>query len=323
MTIREIARIAGVGVGTVSRALNGNGYVDAEKKKHILEVAEKYDYNLPKKRQKIVKHSGMVGVIIPDVSLPFFGKFLQQTEKELLAKGYRTVVINSMGIHGRVMEAIEMVKQHALDGLIINADVTSAEIELLKQIPVVSFECELGDSIPLVTSDHVKGGKIAAKILFQCGCKNVVILSAKANTPVYARHRIEVCQRLLKKNGVHVSIVESVGEQTSSYKVGEMINEFMNSHTNMDGIFTEDMEAYWCLAQAKKRGIVVPRDFKIVGYDGNDITKMISPQVTTIIQNVSQLAGTCVEVLHKRIQGQKTESLYLIPVKLSRGGTTE
>lgn len=86
-----------------------------------------------------------------------------------------------------------------LDGLIINADVDKSDIERLRLIPAVSFECEMGEGIPLVASDHIKGGELAAKLLFRCGCKNVAILSIKATAPVYARRRITECQRLLKK----------------------------------------------------------------------------------------------------------------------------
>ncbi|MCM1124004.1 MAG: substrate-binding domain-containing protein [Eubacterium sp.] len=97
----------------------------------------------------------------------------------------------------------------------------------------------------------------------------------------------------------------------------------MNEHTDMDGIFTEDMEAYFCLVQAKKRGMQVPRDFKIVGYDGNTMSRFISPQVTTIAQNTKKLAETCVDVLSMRIEGKETEELYLVPVSLRKGGTTD
>ena len=83
------------------------------------------------------------------------------------------------------------------------------------------------------------------------------------------------------------------------------------------------MEAYFCLVQAKKRGIVVPRDLKIVGYDGNDITRFVSPQVTTIAQNTKKLAETCVDVLNKKMEGLDTEVRYLVPVKIQMGGTTE
>lgn len=322
-TIREIAKIANVGVGTVSRALNGNGYVDNQKKIYIQKIAEELDYKPVKKSIKKTKKSGIVGVILPDVAQPFWGSFLRRVEKELLEKGYRTMIINSMGVCGRVTEAIDMVEKQLLDGIIVNSDVTQSEIERLRKIPTVSFECEMGTGIPLIASDHKKGGKVAANLLIQCGCKNVAIFSAKANTPVYARHRIEECSRMLKRNGVHVSLIETTGKQTSMKSIGETINDFMNNYTTVDGIFTDDIEAYWCLAQAKKRGILVPRDFKIIGYDGNQITRMISPQITTIVQNVSQLAKTCVEVLDKRMKGERTEPLYIVPIKLSKGGTTE
>lgn len=321
--IREIAEKAGVGIGTVSRALSGNGYVNEEKKEYIKQIAKELGYHPKEKRRKQDNRSGVVGVILPDISQPFFGSFLKYAEAALLNRGYRTMIINSMGISGKVTEVIELVEQQVLDGIIVNADVTKEEMERLKQIPCVSFECELSKEIPLVASDHVKGGQLAAKILFRCGCKDVVILGAKARTPVYARHRIEECAKLLKKRGVHVTVVESVGHQTSYPKIGEMIQDFMNMYQEMDGIFTDDIAAYYCLAQAKKRGIVVPRDLKIVGYDGNEVTKMISPQITTIVQSVPQLAQKCVDILQKSMEGQENDALNLVPVHAIKGGTTE
>lgn len=323
-TIKDVAKAAGVGVGTVSRALSGNGYVDEEKKEYIKKIAREMSYDptaLLKKRNGN-NRSNMVGVLLPDSSQPFFGSFLWHVEKALLVKGYRTVIINTGGTAKKVSEAINMVEQHVLDGLIVNSDVTIREIQSLREIPSVSFECEMGKGIPLVASDHVKGGQTAAKILFQCGCKNVAILSVKACTPVYARHRISECKRLLERKNVRVTLVESDGETATFELVENMINEFMNVHDDIDGVFTEDIEAYFCLVQAKKRGLHVPRDFKIVGYDGNTISRFISPQVTTIVQNTRKLAETCVNVLDMRIEGKKVEELYLIPVTLRRGGTT-
>lgn len=325
VTIKDVAQAAGVGTGTVSRALSGNGYVAPEKKEHILKIAEQLKYDpsvlLKRKSNKKVK-SGFVGVVLPNSSQPFFGSFLWHTEKALQMYGYRTVIINSKG-NEEISNAIELVEKHMLDGLIINADVDSCDIERLRKIPVVSFESELGTGIPLVASDHVKGGQLAAKLLFRCGCKNIVILSIKSNTPVYARHRITECEKLLKKRGVKVTLIENAEDQVTFQMVEEMFNEFLNTRVKIDGIFTEDMEAYFCLVQAKKRGIVVPRDLKIVGYDGNDITRLVSPQVTTIAQNTKKIAETCVDVLNKKMEGLDTEDRYLVPVTIRMGGTTE
>ena len=310
-TIKDVAKAAGVGTGTVSRALSGKGYVDSEKKKQIIKIAEQLEYDpsalLKRKNNKKVK-SGLIGVVLPNSSQPFFGSFLWHVEKALEMHEYRTVIINVGGSSKKISDAIDLVDKHMLDGL--------------RLIPAVSFECEMGEGIPLVASDHIKGGELAAKLLFRCGCKNVAILSIKATAPVYARRRITECHRLLKKKGVKVTIVEHEGGSEEFHVMEEKINEYLNTHSEVDGIFTEDVEAYFCLVQAKKRGISIPRDLKIVGYDGNEITRLVSPQVTTIAQNTKKLAETCVDVLNKRISGLDTEDRYFVPVKIRIGGTT-
>lgn len=201
-TIKDVAKAAGVGTGTVSRALSGKGYVDSEKKKQIIKIAEQLEYDpsalLKRKNNKKVK-SGLIGVVLPNSSQPFFGSFLWHVEKALEMHEYRTVIINVGGSSKKISDAIDLVDKHMLDGLIINADVDKSDIERLRLIPAVSFECEMGEGIPLVASDHIKGGELAAKLLFRCGCKNVAILSIKATAPVYARRRITECHRLLKK----------------------------------------------------------------------------------------------------------------------------
>lgn len=324
-TIKDVAKAAGVGTGTVSRALSGNGYVASEKKKQIIKIAEQLNYDptaLLKRKNNTKVKSGFIGVVLPNSSQPFFGSFLWYVEKALEMHDYRTVIINVGGSSKKISDAIDLVDKHMLDGLIINADVDKRDIERLRSIPSVSFECEMGKGIPIVASDHIKGGELAAKLLFQCGCKNVAILSIKATTPVYARHRITECQRVLRKKGVKVKLVEREVTSKDINVMEDMINEYLNTHLEVDGIFTEDVEAYFCLVQAKKRGISVPRDLKIVGYDGNEITRLVSPQVTTIAQNTKKLAETCVDVLNKRINGLETEDRYLVPIKIQKGGTT-
>lgn len=323
-TIKDVAKVAGVGTGTVSRALSGNGYVASEKKKQIIKIAEQLEYDptaLLKRKNNTKVKSGFIGVVLPNSSQPFFGGFLWHVEKALEMHDYRTVIINVGGSSKKISDAIDLVDKHMLDGLIINADVDKKDIERLRLIPTVSFECEMGKGIPLVASDHIKGGELAAKLLFQCGCKNVAILSIKATTPVYARHRITECQRVLRKKGVKVTLVEREVTSEEIHVMEDMINEYLNTHSEVDGIFTEDVEAYFCLVQAKKRGISIPRDLKIVGYDGNEITRLVSPQVTTIAQNTKKLAETCVDVLNKRINGLDTEDRYLVPIKIRKGGT--
>ena len=152
-TIKDVAKAAGVGTGTVSRALSGKGYVDSEKKKQIIKIAEQLEYDpsalLKRKNNKKVK-SGLIGVVLPNSSQPFFGSFLWHVEQALEMHEYRTVIINVGGSSKKISDAIDLVDKHMLDGLIINADVDKSDIERLRLIPAVSFECEMGEGLSLI-----------------------------------------------------------------------------------------------------------------------------------------------------------------------------
>lgn len=297
--------------------------MEKTKKEHILEVAQAYNYNPDtlRRKKKSIK-SNNIGIVLSNCAMPFLANILLDIQETLEQLGYQTVLYNTRGNAGKVPQIIELVENGKLDGLIISTDVNRQDIKRLSAIPVVSLECDLGEEIPLVTSDHIKGGELAAKLLCNSGCKNVAIFSLKTDTPVYARHRIRVCVEQLKKRRVHTTLIEKQCEYVTYEILQDMINDFMNGHPEIDGIFTEDLEAYYCLLQAKKRGIRVPEDLKIVGYDGHDITKLVSPKVTTIVQNTKELGKMCAKVLADKIDGKEIEKRYFIPVKIRRGGTT-
>ena len=323
-TIRDVAKKANVGVGTVSRALSGSGYVAADKKEIIFAVAAELEYEVPKKTvQKTVFEERIVGVIVPDVSMPFYGAFVKYIDIELANLGYKTMIYNSLGIQGRVTEAIDLAEKGILKGLIINADVTDEELKRLERLPVVSFERLLGKKIPFVSSEHKQGGRKAAEILYRNRCMNVLIITAKHLTKVYGDCRIYECRQILKEKGVKVTVVEYPVSNVTVHVVEQVVKQYMDIYHDVDGIFTEDVAAYACLQNARRLNIEVPRDLKIVGYDGNDLLKLSQPKITTIRQDVGKIASTCIAVMMERIVGNKVEKEYFVPIMVEKGGTTK
>lgn len=322
-TIRDVAREANVGIGTVSRALNKTGYVAKEKREKIMAAVEKLEY-VPKERTPKAerKESKQIGIVLPDISLPFYGVFLKYAEIELHHQGYYTVVFNTIALRGRVEEAIALTRQRRLDGLIINSEISAEEAKQLKEIPTVSFERMLGADIPTISSEHKNGGRLAANLFLENRCMDVLIITAKHETGVYGDYRVSECKKILEKHGVKVTIAEFNATFASYRYAQEVVAEYMEIYNRVDGIFSDDIVAYCCLKEAKRRLIPIPRNLKIVGYDGNEITEMVTPNVTTIVQNVPLLARTSVEVLLKKIHGEKVNSQYLIPVELRKGGTS-
>lgn len=323
-TIRDVAKKANVGIGTVSRALSGTGYVAADKKETIFAAAAELSYEVPKKSvPKTFFSEHVIGVIVPDVSMPFYGTFVKYVDIELANLGYKTMIYNSLGIQGRVSDAIDLAEKGILKGLIINADVTDEELKRLEKLPVVSFERLLGKNIPLIASEHKEGGRKAGEILYRNRCMNVLIITAKHLTRVYGDCRIDECRQVLKEKGVKVTVVEYPVSNVTIHIVEQIVKQYMDIYHDVDGIFSEDVVAYACLQNAKRLKIDVPRNLKIVGYDGNDLLKLSQPKVTTIRQDVGQIASTCIAVLRDRIAGNRVEKEYFVPVMVEKGGTTK
>lgn len=318
VTLRDIAKETGYGLATVGRAIHNSGYVSAEKREKILACAKQLGYEASVSKKK----NAIIGVVLPDTSNVYYGSFLRHAEIVLDRYGYRTMLFNTLGAKGRVTKAIELCESGVLSGLIINADMTEREKKRLEKLPVVSLERLLGKHIPMVSSAHKEGGRIAARILLENRCNEVAIFTVRHKVPVYADIRIEECKNILRQHHRKVTVVEMDSELTTYSYVGEQVEDYLKQHREIDGIFSDDISAYFAVKTAREMGKNVPRDFKVVGYDGSEITKLIRPNLTTIEQDMYGLAKTSAEVLERIIEKKEVEPQYFIPVKEVRGGTT-
>lgn len=324
VTVKEIAERAGVGVGTASRALTGKGYVAPEKQALVLKIAADLGYDNPKKRRNSIQRPRQkrIGVILPDISFPFYSSYLKFIEVELDTLGYKTMCSSSLGIAGRVSGMLDLLENGELDGLVVSADVTSEDIARMRKLPVVSYEALLGKEIPVVASDHAEGGRLAANLLIESRCSQVMILGIKPSSATAAQRRLWACKERLEEAGIHTVLIESNSDFTSITSIREVIHQYMGIYNRVDGIFTEDVEALCCIREAEEKGKLVPGDIKVVGYDGSETALLSTPEITTIVQNAQEIAHATVNVLMKRIAHEPVEQEYLIPVTLRRGGTT-
>lgn len=324
VTVKEIAREAGVGVGTASRALTGNGYVAPDKQENILRIAKEMGYintKKPKKRAEKPRQK-MIGVILPDISFPFFASYLKYIEVELDTLGYKTLFCSSMGIAGRTSKMLDLLEEGVLDGLVVSMDVTEHDIARMRKLPVVSYEALLGKDIPVIASDHVQGGRLAAEVLIESGCRQVMILGIRPNSKTVAQRRLWTCKEVLEQAHVQAVVIESNSNFTSLSSTREAVAQYMGIYHRADGIFTADLEALCCVRTAIAKGKNVPQDIKIIGYDGSETALLSTPEITTIVQNAQEIARLTIEVLLKQIRREPVESEYLVPVTLRKGGTT-
>ncbi len=321
-SIREVAQEAGVGVGTVSRALNGSGYVSPETRKKIEKAAKKLKYT-PNELARNLYHNktGIVGVIVPDLEHPFFSALVKHIEMELYEQGYKTMICNTVGISRREQEYLDMLERNMVDGIITASHGLEVE-EYRKQVkPIVSIDRDLGAQIPLIGCDHAKGGKLAAELMLKAQRKKVFLVSG-ISPKVMANDRYVTFMKVLEENGVTVlqEVMEwNIFSWDAHYHMAE---EIFRLHPDIDGIFGGDLAALACLNAAQRRGIRIPEDISIVGFDAMTSSNMVYPQLTAIRQNVELLAEVSVNTLLDMVEQRKNVPHRLIlDVEIQRGGT--
>lgn len=322
-SIRDVARKAGVGVGTVSRVLNGNGYVAAETKKKIEDAIEELGY-IPNElaRNLFRNRTGIVGVIVPDVEHPFFSNFVRHTEIMLYSLGYKTMICNTVGISNREKEYLDMLDRNMVDGIITAAHTLDGEEYLKQTKPIISMDRDFGPKIPMVGSDHVYGGKLAAEIFLKNHCKKILHITGVA-PDVAANDRHAVFESIMSEHRVEVVDIVLEWNRFDHEAYWEAARKGILRHSDVDGVFAADQPALYYMHLAMEAGIKVPEQLKVVAYDGMDITKVCYPEVTSICQNVQNLAETCANSVVDLIEDrERVPYKQLLSVDFRQGGTT-
>lgn len=202
-TIQDVAKKAQVGVGTVSRVLSGKGYVKAETRERILKSIEELNY-IPNEmaRNLYFQKSGIVAVIVPQISHPFFAEFIDHVESALCKEGYQTMICNTWSEKNYELRYLDMLKRRVVDGIISGSHTLEIEHYQNLQRPVVALDRDLGPDIPCVAVDHSEGGRLAAEILIKAGCRRVLQFRGDGlvSSPSNLRH--DVFARTVQEHGV-------------------------------------------------------------------------------------------------------------------------
>lgn len=320
--IREVAKRAGVGVGTVSRALNGSGYVAEETRERIQSIAREMDYSPNELARNLFRNrTGIVGIVVPDMENPFFGKLLKYMEIELYKNGCKALICNTIEISSREQDFIDMLKANVVDGIITGAHSLRDDAYQNLNKPVVAMDRDLGPGIPKIHSDHRRGGRLAAELLLEAGCRNVLQFggSFRVQTPSNDRHA--EFQRVMEEGGASVNTIEMAWNMMGYEYYRNAMEQYMDIYQKVDGVFTTDIGALYCLDMAAQRGIPVPERLHVIGYDAIDVTRIFTPALTSIAQNIPGLAKACVDTMMNLLDGRQVEMEQILEVSVQRGGT--
>ena len=319
--IRDIAKRAGVGIATVSRYLNGTGYVSDEVKLKIQKEIDESGYTPNALARAIfTKNSKTIGLMIPNITNPFFNQMATAIEEYSNKMGYTIFLCNMEDNKEKEIKYLDVLKSHRVAGII--ASRSQCNVEYLNlQIPVVSFENHISPQIITISSDNYNGGRKAFNHLYEKGCRNILHIKG----PVLFEATEERCKGFVDaatEKNIEVDIVEF----ESDFKV-RMLERDLNNIKDIDtyeGIFVfNDIAAAIVMKHLNKKGIKIPEQIQIIGYDNSFIGELLQPSLTTIDQSVSELGKLAVELLIRLINGEEVPiEDILLETKLIQRDTT-
>lgn len=323
-SIRDVAKEAGVGVGTVSRFLNDSGYVSEEARAKIENAMNKLDYT-PNElaRQLFHKKTGIIAVLVPNVSNPFFSEFVDYAEAELYRYGFKMMLCNTEKESNAELEYLDMLRRHIVDGVITG--VHSLDVEEYKKIhkPIVALDRYLGEDIPVVAVNHKEGGRLAAETLIANGCRKVLHFrgATEVESPYHERHY--EFERVMKQHDVETICYDLEWNRLDSGYYREAVRNVFSMGIEFDGVFGVDRMAIECMNETIRSHRKVPGDVKFVAYDGTYITEMVEPKMTAVVQPIEGLAKESVRLIHRLVGGRiyKNKNVIL-NVELRKGDTT-
>lgn len=319
-TMKDVAKLAGVGVGSVSRVINNVPVKESTASKVKAAIKElNYEPDIYARGLKTNK-TQTVALILPTVWHPFFSEFAYYVEEALEEKNYKMYLCNSDGKSAKEYEYIQMVKQNKVDGII---GITYSDIDqyISTTLPFVSIDRYFTEDVIYVTADNIAGGKIAANELKKRGAKNVAFIGGHQEIPNETKNRRKHFQLEAERLGLNCAVLD-LNEPISDL-ISE-VEKFLIAHPEIDGIFTiTDLAAVDVIKAIKKLEKRVPEDIQVIGFDGLKMTLATEYLVSTIVQPVEEMAKTAVALLLDVIQGKGTPSRTVLPVFFAEGNTTK
>ncbi|EKP96553.1 LacI family DNA-binding transcriptional regulator [Lacticaseibacillus paracasei] len=325
-TMNDVAKLAGVSRGTVSNYINGVTVKTESQKKIRAAIAElKYIPNTAARQLK-TSRSNLVVFIIPTTRTPLFSELTYKVQQDLQAHGFKMILCNSNNDIQEELEYIQMAKMQKAAG-IITMSYSDLLAHVSSDLPVVSIEKQIADTISCISADNYQGGRIAAAQLHRSGAKKLLLVSrltekTKSNYGIRVRGFEDYCH----EHQLDYHLFSAPVHEEEFYK---QLDAFLHDRyaygVDYDGIFTvADQYADFTENVLRALGVTAPKQVQIIGFDGGKMYPNQPRHISSIRQPVDKIAMKCVENLEKILSGEKVDvaPLTLLPVKFVQGQTT-
>lgn len=316
-TIKDVARIAGVSTTTVSHVINKTRFVAEATQQKVMDAVKELNY-APSAVARSLKcnTTRTIGMLVTQSTNPFLAEVVDGVESYCYRQGYTLILCNTGGIYEKQRDYIRMLAEKRVDGIFVMcSDLTPELQEMLDghaDIPKVIMDWGQGGSSSEDDSDKIidnseEGGYLATKYLIENGHTDIACLSGHLDKKLCIE-RTQGYRRALEENGIafdESKILEGNFECDTAVEAADKILAMENKPT---AVFCfNDTMALGLMSRLQHRGIRIPEDISVIGYDNIDLAAYFSPPLTTIHQPKRRVGKTAFEILLERIKNKEHE----------------
>ncbi|MGG1698588.1 LacI family DNA-binding transcriptional regulator [Bacillus zhangzhouensis] len=319
-TIKDVAKAAQVSVATVSRVLNDTGYVHTDTKTRVTQAMQELNY-FPNEvaRSLFNRESRLIGLILPDITNPFFPQLARGVEDEIHAHGFRLLFGNSDEDREKELAYLQTFKQNQVVGVI--AVTNEPESDMYNDdLPVVFLDRTVPNA-PSVFADAATGGKMAAMELIKRGSRQITLLKGPAHLQT-ARQRFKGALDVLTEKDIDFHVMSNAS--FSFQEARKSAKALFQLYPETDGIIaSNDIVATAVIHEALRIGKAIPDEVQIIGFDDIPQSELLFPSLSTIRQPAYDMGKEAAKLLIKSIQKQPIDQPVIqMPVSFIERETT-
>ncbi len=310
-TINDVARLAKVSKAAVSYVINNRPGVSAATRQRVLAVMAELNYRPnPSARSLAGQSTGMIGMAIPDISDMFYASIIRGVEKETNSRDFLLNLCTTHGFPPREAEVVDLLGYGRVDGLLLMTyGLKEGQLEGLinQQLPFVLVNYPLGlynKAYPSLSIDHYHGAVLGTGHLIEAGHRKIAFMHGIEGSRDSAERFRGFCDTL-RKHGLEIDrkyLVRGDFHKELGYRAALELLDLADPPTAL--FAANDQMALGALAACRDRGVDVPGDFSVIGFDDIEAAQHVTPSLTTLRQPTEEMGAAAVRLLFGLMNAQ-------------------
>lgn len=332
-SLEDVAKALGVSKTLVSMVLNGKGTqygISKKTEERVWKMVEEMGFKPNATARKLrTGKSNVLGLIVADISNPFYAKIARSVEDAAQKKGYHMLICSSDENPKREADLISILAdQHQVDGLIVSSTLSDTQMfDRLKSqnTPFLLLDREFGNGLfPSVTVDNRKGAEMLVQHLIDKGVSNIGVITLSPSHLSTLKDRISGYKEALKKNKIEIkeSLLREVSFENLREDIMKEVDFLLSAPNKVKGIFAlNNVVALYALEAIQSKGLKIPQDIALVSFDDIELFRFTTPTITAISQPLEGLGEHAMELLFSLMNKKEGEengqnNNVVLPVEL-------